>query len=362
MNKNEVNAGPRAQNGFALQRNSALFILLDNYYTKFKEKNYFISIEHHDDFIFCFLNKDEEVEITEAYQSKKKSSGSWTITKKVAEILVKLLQTGVDLNKDSIPKSNTYKHDLFFSSNASTELKATVNKKDFTTQVNEEDSLISYNSLCLEIKNKIENKIKSFLKSNIIPPELLQQLNNLHFTYLHFTTTDKEQQNQLIGKLEEVFTENITDYRAALNTLLTLFRQQETIYNQGAVVKLLDTSKRVTSSQINETLEIVTTRSKAFKYWRNQTEKVSSQLGIRPFERDSFELTFKTSFDLFKSILEPEHQKVLSFVKSNYINCTTYTEVENVNELYNQYKKIETTNFSDFQLKSIIYAAYFESI
>jgi hypothetical protein len=73
MTDNSINAGTRAQSGFALQRNSALFILLDNYNSKFKNEKYFICLEHHDDFLFCYLNENEHVKYIEAYQSKKKS-------------------------------------------------------------------------------------------------------------------------------------------------------------------------------------------------------------------------------------------------------------------------------------------------
>ena len=63
MTDKSTNAGVDAQTGFALQRNSALYLLLEEYHSKFKERKYFICLEHHDDFIFCFLNENEEDEI-----------------------------------------------------------------------------------------------------------------------------------------------------------------------------------------------------------------------------------------------------------------------------------------------------------
>ncbi|PWB15761.1 hypothetical protein DCO44_05135, partial [Acinetobacter sp. AM] len=53
MNKKSVNGGVDAQVGFDFQRNCALYLLLDDY-DSFKEKNFFVCIEHHDDFLYCF--------------------------------------------------------------------------------------------------------------------------------------------------------------------------------------------------------------------------------------------------------------------------------------------------------------------
>ena len=38
MTDKTINSGPDAQNGFALQRNTAIFLLLDNYFNKFQNK------------------------------------------------------------------------------------------------------------------------------------------------------------------------------------------------------------------------------------------------------------------------------------------------------------------------------------
>lgn len=51
-----VNAGVTAQQGFALQRNMALFLILDNYEKKFNDAKYFLALEHLEDIVFCFLD------------------------------------------------------------------------------------------------------------------------------------------------------------------------------------------------------------------------------------------------------------------------------------------------------------------
>ncbi|QYS89039.1 DUF4297 domain-containing protein [Flavobacterium davisii] len=124
-----INSGPDAQNGFALQRNTAIFLLLDNYFNKFQDKKYFVCLEHHDDFLFCFLNENDEVNLIEAYQSKKKNPNIWRLNPELYEILTKLLKTGKELIQDNIPKSSTYNHILYFSSNQIIDLKHNPNPK-----------------------------------------------------------------------------------------------------------------------------------------------------------------------------------------------------------------------------------------
>lgn len=355
MVDNAVNAGPRAQNGFALQRNTALFILLDEFDLKFKNKKYFVSLEHFDDFLFCFLDKDDNANLIEAYQSKKKSSSNWTINVELAEIIEKILETGDKLKKDPIPKTCDYKHKLHFISNTSISL--TKARSTHNVSINEENCLVPFIDLHHEIQDKIKAKFEKKL-----PSHLENELNNLHFNYVVLNNTDKEQQNQLVGKIEEVFTTDIASPRAALNTLITLFRNMETTYNQGNQARLLDETKRVYSDEIESTIKILTTQSKAYDYWRAEIKTITKVLDIKAWEKDTFKLNFESAFDLFKSIAEVEHQKILKFVDINYINCKTTQEEENVLELFTLFKIENTTNFEDLNLKAIIYAAYFEAI
>ncbi|MCK9225747.1 MAG: hypothetical protein M0R46_17775 [Candidatus Muirbacterium halophilum] len=355
MTDNSTNAGVRALNGFALQRNTALFILLDEFNSKFKDKKYFLSLEHLDDFLFCFLDKEEKSILIEAYQSKKKSSSAWLISLDFTDIIKKLLETGNKLLKDPIPKIRTYNHNLYFISNSAISLKK--NKSNHNVTINEENRLVAFTDLNIEIQEKFKSKFKSKLSS-----ELEDELSNLKFNYVALTTTDKEQQNQLVGKLEEVFKEDIIDYRAAVNTLITLFRGMETTYNQGGTAKLLDKTKRVSSDDIHSTIKTITTKSKAFDYWRKEIKTITKVLNIKPWEKDSFKLYFESAFELFKSMIEIEHQKIYKFVEKNYINCKSTQEEEDVLELFEKFKFENTTTFEDLNLKAIIYAAYFESI
>ena len=118
-----INSGPDAQNGFALQRNTAIFLLLENYFVKFQNKKYFVCLEHYEDFLFCFLNENDEAFLIEAYQSKKKSPDIWRLNNELFEILTKLLKTGQGLIQDGISRSSEYNHILYFSSNQTIDLK-----------------------------------------------------------------------------------------------------------------------------------------------------------------------------------------------------------------------------------------------
>lgn len=346
-----VNAGTNAQTGFALQRNTALYLLLSDYYLKFKDKKYFICLEHHDDFLFCFLDENDNATLIEAYQSKKKSRSDWTFSSELYEIISKILKTGTQLIDDKIPKHKDYKHFLHFSSSQTIFLNEQVSKK--SVSIKEDNCLVAYMDLEDELKDKI--------KEGIQDSNLHDELENLHFFWIDLNRTVAKQENELVGQLESVFKNSITNHRAAVNTLISLFRKIEETYSQGNQAKLLDETKRVSSKTIEDTLEIITTKSKAFDYWRSEEDNLSIILKIKPFERDSFKLKFESAFDLFKSNEESEHQTIYNYVQENYINCKTYTYKENMIELYNGFVIKNTSTFPELDLKAIIYAAYFEA-
>lgn len=344
MGDNSINAGVRAQNGFALQRNSALYILLKDYHSKFEDKRYFICLEHHDDFLFCFLDNDDNAKLIDAYQSKKKSPSEWTINNAFDEIIIKLLDTGNKLIHDPIKKTDFYNHNLYFSSNSTISLKAPKSQKN--TSISEENCLFSFKDLDQKIKEKIKTRLKDKLTV-----DLKNELDNLHFIYIEFARTDKTQQKQLYGEIIEVFGKKITDGEAAIKALLSLFQGIELTYNQGNEAKLLDETKRVTSEKINDTLKIITTKSKAFDYWRNEKKAIRKVLNIKPYEDDKFNLDFESAFDLFKSITEVEHRRILKFVEENYQKCSANIEEEATLELFKLLGKELTTTFDDLDLK-----------
>jgi len=350
MSKRASNAGTGAQTGFALQRNTALYLLLDKYHEKFKGKRYFICLEHHDDFLFCFLDESNNAKLIEAYQSKKKAPDRWTLDKMV-DLVKKVLRTGMELRKDSIGKTVDYTHSLYFTSNQTIFLECKVSKKNVS--IKEDNLHVKYVDLEAEIKQRVFDIVDE--------PQLQTELENLNFFWVDLNRTVAKQENQLVGQLQSIFNGLIVDHRAAVNTLISLFRGIEHTYNQGGVVKLLDESKRVTSTEIQKALNIITTKSKAFDEWRRLGDEVASRLGIRHFERDAFEFKFISAFDNFKVLTEAEHQKVRQFVNVNYQSCSGITLGEIVAELHDRFMREQTTTFVGLDLKAIIYAGYFDS-
>lgn len=349
----DVNGGVRAQSGFALQRNTALYILLNDYHTKYLNSNYFLCLEHHDDFVFCFQDSSGDTVLTEAYQSKKKSPHRWTVNQDLVEILIKLLQTGIRVRKDITKNTSTYSQNLYFTSNTSVFIESQVSEN---VSVDEENTLVRFRDLDPIIRDEM---IKKFQDASKFDPLLEEEYDNLRFLYIELPRTAKEQRNLLTGKLGEVFGSEIHDRDAAIETIFSLFQKIELVYNQQSAT-FLDESKKVTGHQISLALKLITTKSKAFDYWRSEKKEIASRLNIKPFERDSFESTFVASFDFFKSLSEAEHQKILKFTAENYMSCTSTAEENCVLELFDLFKSTRSTKLRDLELKSVLYAAYFQ--
>ena len=78
MVKNKYsNSGVVGSSGYECQKHWALYILLEQY-NDIKDTKYFIFLEHYEDFLFAYMNKDEMINKIETYQAKK-SAKKWTI-------------------------------------------------------------------------------------------------------------------------------------------------------------------------------------------------------------------------------------------------------------------------------------------
>lgn len=348
-----VNSGTDAQTGFALQRNSALYILLDKYNEKFKNKSYFICLEHHDDFLFCFLNNNEQAEIIEAYQSKKKSPNRWTLNAEMFEIVNKLLGTGVGIVNDTFPRTAEFQHLLFFTSNQTMYFEYGEKKTKRNETIKEDNFLAKFSEFESELQNKIKINVTS---------DLCDQLEHLHFFWTGLNRTAALQKQLLIGRSTQVFGSTIIDHSAAVDVLINLFREIEEIYNQGNKAKLLDKTKRVSSKKIEEAFKILTTRTKAFDNWRAEANSISVALKIPHHLRDDFEFQFKLAFELFKDPTQSEHRKILNFVKERFAICNSQLLGDTIAELHNLFIKENSSQFESIDLDAIIYAAYFEAV
>lgn len=362
MSDKALNAGVQAVTGFEFQKNVALYLFLENY-DNYSKKDFFICIEHHDDFLYCFKNDAEELELVETYQAKK-ASKKWSLDKIFYEILIKIINVGIALKSDSISKSSNYTQKLYFTSNEHINLNVQIDnpekkgkKKNISAKVSESNSNVNYNSLHDDIKKKIVQD----LKNNKANDEILEKLNELNFLYIDFPKTTEKQVKQLIGSSTKLFGDKIADHEAAIYTLLQLFRNIETFYNQGEKAKLLDERKRVTSKEILDGINIITTQKKAYNLWRQEKDKIPNILQIPVSEHEDFVKDFLNSFDFFKDQTQAMHATIINFVKQNkHLLDQYYNDCDCINALLVEFKKNYSTLLIDRTLKAALFAAYVE--
>ena len=352
-----VNSGVHANTGMDFQKYCAIYIFLENY-KKLNTQKYFIILEHLEDIVFGFLDDQNDLVKVETYQAKK-SSNKWTIGESSLNIIQKITKTAQSIVDDPHPKSSVFSQENFFATNNVIELSYKIDKKTHTQIVNESNDVYKYFHLCDELKQKICNghKFVSFSEENI------NNLDTLHFKYIDLAKKSSSQKQQLQGMFENVFGKSINDYKAALDTFIYKLKQIETTFNQGNLALLSDSSKRLECEDINVFLSILTTKNKAYDFWRDRCDELCNALNVTIFDRSAFELNYLISFDLFKDKKESEHQKILNFVKGDVSVLKTYTsDALCIKALVDSFRVKKTTVLSDIQFKSAIAAAYIEVI
>lgn len=328
--KKSANSGIDALMGFEFQRNCALHLLMSEY-DRFKGKEFFLSIEHHDDFLFCYrTNCRSNIEEVHSYQAKKLSGKVWTINERFSEVIAKMLEVGNDLMSDSAPKCQNYTHELTFISNSDIELKyaptkqeKAVGKKEITTLLNEQNSKSKFDSIPVDIKNTITKKVDSFCSKNKLTfhkPEL----NNLHIQWLDFPRTKSAQKDCLVGLMQRKFP-HVSDSSAAVELLLSLFREVEAIYNQDKVITFLDSSKRVEGDDIKKAISIIETDQKTFKLWRKHSTDLVRNFRIPIGIQNNYENYIRNTFELLKDMTNNEHQIIKNFIKENDYSMDYYS-------------------------------------
>lgn len=350
-----INAGVHGATGLEFQKHCALYFLLDKY-KELKHTKYFICLEHHDDILFCYLTEDKHVSSIDAYQAKK-SSNNWTLGNEMFVIILKLAQVGISLKQDAIPKINTYSHNLHFVTNNSIVLNSSRKKDKVQNIINESNNKLKYVEFNREVCQKIERKIEKLADENA--NEIIKELNNLHMEFIDLPKSCLGQKDCLVGKFNRIFGDLVNDPKAAVDTLIQLFRNVEVTLNQGNNAKLMDKSKRVESDDINNAIAIITTKKMAFEYWRNEKKDICKKLGIGILDHKGFENDFNNCFDRFKDLKEVEHNKIKNFVHEN-CDLSFSDEIECINDLYKKFKENVSTTLSDLNIKAAIYAAYIE--
>lgn len=353
-----ANAGVDANTGFSFQKCSALYLLLDNF-PEINARQYFMAFEHYDDFLFVFLNDEKELSQVEAYQAKKNTSAkSWGTNKDLAEIICKLTVTGDSLRNDDLLKASNYQHSLRFISNSSIQLNNGLQgKKSNKVTVKMDKSSISYSDLDDDIKANILSKIHN-VEEDFHPAEA----KNLYFDYIDLANKHKENKEMLIGKMNLMFEDEISDYKAAVETLMLLFHESELTYNPDSVPKLSDILKRISKEKINDTLNILTTETKAYKYWRENAVQLSQALNLNLGQQRKHKEYLHNCFDYFKSLNNAEFIKILHFVRDNEdIDACCMTDVEGICQLRNELMSLHRFNMESHMISFAVLAAYVET-
>jgi len=242
-----VNAGVHGASGLEFQKHCALYVLFDRY-SALKEKNYFICLEHHEDFIFCYKDDKDLVISIDAFQAKKAST-PWGMEAELFELIHKITSVGLDLISDEIPKSEQYNHSLAFVTNNSISLTNGKKKPDAkSATINESNNHVVFSSLDVSIRDKIIEELRTRQLSLQTQIDELQNFSLMHFDLPKTTASQKD---TLVGLFDRIFGSKIINHRAAVETLLALFRDAENFINQGNIAKLMDEKKRVSSATIN---------------------------------------------------------------------------------------------------------------
>ncbi len=355
IGKIDSNSGVQANVGFDFQRNTCIYVFLDNY-IGWKNQEYFIMLEHYDDIVFGFLNSNGELSQVTTYQAKK-SATVWT-TNQVYEIIQKISNSGIEMLKDSISKSSDYKQSQHFISNSTIALnyQCSTDKKNKKVYVNETNESVAYTSLTEDCQNSLK-KGNSEIKFD---SQQIDHFKNLNFNYIDLGRNTKSQLELLRGKFETVFGKLIIDHTAARDTLIFHLKEIESTYNQGDIPKFSDKHKRLESVKIENIINILTTKKLALDFCRKKAEKICEELSINVFDAMSFELDFENSLDEFKDLKQGEHQKILRFIESKKSIFSNFTnDVLCIKELYSLFINEQNSTLNSIQLKASMAAGYF---
>ena len=363
--KKSANSGIDALLGFEFQRNCALYLLL-NEYNRFKGREFFLSIEHHDDFLFCYRTDcRSNIEEVRSYQAKKLSGKVWAINERFSEVVAKMLEVGNDLRNDPVSKCQSYTHELTFVSNSDIELKYTPNKqekddgkKEIISLLNEQNCKCKYNLFPADIQDKIAKKVANFCSKEKLTYHK-PELNNLHIQWVDFPRTKSAQKDCLVGLMSRKFP-HVSDSSAAVELLLSLFREVEAIYNQGKVITLLDSSKRVEGAEIKKAIDIIETDQKTFSLWREHSTELARKFRVPIGIQNSHENYIRNTFELLKDMMNNEHQIIKSFVKDNDYSMDYYSHDEMFEAYVSDIKSKNNINLRDIDIFFCTLCAFVE--
>lgn len=353
--KKAANSGIDALLGFEFQRNCALYLLLNDY-AHIKKREFFLCIEHHDDFLFCYRSDcRSNIEKIHSYQAKKLSGSVWTIDTRFTEIIAKMLDVGNDLKNDSAPKCKSYTHELTFVSNTDIKLnysptkqEKAKGKKETTHLLNEQNCKSSYSAIPEDIKNKINEKVQSFCSQESLTYHKTE-LCNLHMQWVDFPRNKNSQKDTLVGLMCRKFP-HVSDPSAAVELLLSLFRDVEAVYNQGKIITLLDSTKRVEGDEIKQAIDIIEIAQKTFKIWRDYSTELSRKFRVPIGVQNNHESRIRDTFELLKDMNNNEHQIIKSFVRENNYSLDHYSYDDMFDAYIINIKEKNSINLKDIDI------------
>lgn len=379
------NAGVHGNVGYEFQKHCALYILLSEFHN-FADREYCIYLEHADDFVYCFFNNGL-LEETRTYQAKK-SSKNWTQAALLKDIITKICCSGAIAYQDqTFGKCTDYCQSSSFVTNHTIDLEV--------TKVDETNENVTFQHLDdvekEQLRNKVFNEVRhelfSLKKSDGLIPEdtkyedwystlneeernsfedevtndpVSVELSNLCFMYIDFPRKHSSQKELLNGRLSTIFNDEIYDRNAAIDTLLLLFTNSASAFNQGDEISFGNNAKKISSTDINEVIGIVTSKSKAYSEWRKNASALCSRIRIPLNERKEFEQSLMNSFDYFKDLTKTEHQEIFKIAKSLYNSGNYYDEESIVDAAVAEFQRVRNTRLSNTTIKAICNAAVFE--
>lgn len=349
------NSGVEGASGYSFQRCCVVFLLFEGF-EAISLSNYFICLEHHEDFLFAFLDDNNDLIKIDTYQAKK-SRDEWKIDSDLCEIIGKITLAGKELLNDSHPKTINYEHTLNFLTNNNIILTAKKEKrvKQQKEKIQVSNKLKKYSDLHEAIRKNIEPRIsKTILEET--------QLKNVQFQYIDLAQSNKSWQRMLKGLSIEYFGQKVSDHDAVISTLMRLLQDVEQTYNDNNLVLLSDPAKRITKAKINDTFSMFIGSKKSFDFWRHYSGQLSSELNLKlPIQRKAKEL-LDNCFDYFKDIQQIEYRKIYQFVeKRTDIDEIHSNEAECIVDLYKNYLNEHSPRLENHMIAFAVIAAYVET-
>jgi len=334
------NSGVEALLGFEFQRNCALLLLLDNY-KSYKDRNYFISIEHYDDFLFGFRDfSNSKIEHIKSYQAKKLTDPKWTIAG-LALPTSKMLNVGKAINHDIADKTPDFRADLIFVSDSVIELKSdNLNKgnnqkaKYDIERIRIDNPYMSYNELPTNLQILVANSVKAVTKNTYCASEF----NSLGYEWVDLPKTPRNQLAILETRVGESFL-GVPDAKAALLVLLSLFKSIEAVHNKRKQISLLDSRKILEGHDIGIAVTVIDLESRALDFWRQSAEQFCPKLKLPMGKSNKASEYIGMAFELFKDKNNQEHKKIFSFVRDHAFEDFCYSSADTIEMFVDKYYK-----------------------